>query len=344
MNTGSTFEQNQLEKILVGVFNPKEKKAPIPLRRARPKVVVLAGPTASGKTEMGLFLSNALRGEIISADSMQIYRGMDIGTAKATPQQQALVPHHLIDIRSVRESFNVVDFYHEARHYCEKLSSHNVVPIVVGGSGFYIHTLLYGPPNGPPSIPEVRKALEEEANRLGIDKLYERLVALDKNYAESITPHDRQKIIRALEIITLSGNSVSVLPWKERNMYSGYDFRCWFIHRSRENLYHRIEKRCDEMIEKGLLKEIASLEENGLKENLSASQSIGYRQGLEYLQTNRKEEDYDEFIRNFKQASKRYVKRQFTWFRRESQFRWLDLELHDLETAVDIIIQDYKRN
>lgn len=343
MGTGSTFEQVQLEKIFVKAFHPREKKSPIPLKRIRPKVIVIAGPTACGKTEISLLLAQALRGEIISADSMQVYRGMDVGTAKATPYQRTLVPHHLIDIRNIQDEFNVVDFYYEARHCCEKLCCHDSIPIIVGGSGFYIHTFLYGPPNGPSSIPEVRKALEAEVDRLGVQALYQRLKDQDPNYASTITEHDRQKIIRALEIITLSGNRVSALPWKGRNASLGFDFRCWFFHRSRENLYKRVEERCDEMLQQGFLSEISTLEQNGLKKNPSASQAIGYRQGLDFLKTDRSEEEYEKFVLLFKQASRRYIKRQFTWFRKESLFRWLDLDLHDPETIVDIIVQDSKR-
>lgn len=344
MSAGPTFEQDELEKILVGVFKPEYQKAPIPIKQKKKKVVVLAGPTASGKTEMSLMLGQALRGEVISADSMQVFRGMDIGTAKATPQQRSFLPHHLIDIRNINETFNVLDFFQEARHFCEKLCAFNHVPLVVGGTGFYIHALLYGPPNGPPSVPEVRKAIEKEAERLGINTLYERLKMQDPVYANTLTNNDKQKIIRALEIITLTGDPVSRLSWKERNVSLNYDFRCWFIHRNREELYRRVEERCDKMIENGLLNEINELEKNGLRNNHSASQAIGYRQGLEYLASPQTEKDYNYFIEKFKQASRNYVKKQFTWFRREPLFRWLDLDLHDMETGVDIIVQDFKRN
>lgn len=344
MGTGSAFGQEQLEKILVGAIRPREKKAPTLLKRQHPKVIILSGPTACGKTEMSLHLAQALRAEIISADSMQVYKGMDIGTAKATNYQRRLVPHHLIDICNIDQPFNVVDYYNHAYHCCRNLSLHNVVPLVVGGSGFYLHSLIYGPPNGPAPIPEVRKALESEADRLGIETLFERLKEQDPIYAESITAHDRHKIIRGLEIITLTGNRVSSLQWKKRQVSMNFDFRCWFIHRSRENLRQRVDARCDEMIESGLLNEISELKKQGLENNSSASQAIGYRHGLEYLKSHQTEEDFSKFVRDFKQASKRYVKRQFTWFRKELSFKWIDLELHDMETAADIIIQDYKRN
>mgnify|MGYP006414360579 CR=1 FL=1 len=343
MSAGSVFEQGQLEKILVGAFKPKEQKAPIPLKQKKRKVLVLAGPTAVGKTEMSLLLARALGGEIISADSMQVYRGLDIGTAKATWQQRACVPHHLLDIRDVHETFNIVDFYYEARHCCEKLVANDVVPIVVGGAGFYIHSFLYGPPNGPPSVDEVRKALEKEAERSGIDFLYERLCKQDPEYAATITSHDRQKIIRALEIMTLTGNTVSRLAWNQRKVSLNYDFRCWFVHRSRDSLYERVDMRCDMMLADGFLREVEEYESAGIREHPSISQAIGYRQALEYLDSPRTIDDYDEFVRLFKQSSRRYVKKQFTWFKKEPIFRWLDLDLHDTETAVDIMAQDFKR-
>ncbi len=156
-------------------------------------------------------LAQAIDGEIISADSMQVYKGMDIGTAKALPEERLLVPHHLIDIRQIHESFNVVDFYYEARQACQQIFDRGNVPIVVGGSGFYLHTLLYGPPSGPPSVPELRLSLEEEMERLGSEILFERLHQLDPQYAKTITKNDKQKIVRALEIMALTNKKVSKL-------------------------------------------------------------------------------------------------------------------------------------
>ncbi len=256
MSTGSTFEQKEIGKILVNIFQPKEEKDPLALKQKKKKAIILAGPTAAGKTETSLFLCHMLRGEVLSVDSVQVYRGMDIGTAKATTQQRKLVPHHLLDIRDIHEPFNMVDFYHEARHCCDKLITHDTVPIFVGGSGFYLHALLYGPPKGPPSMPKVRQALEEEASRLGIESLYKRLQQQDPKYAATLTSKDRQKIIRALEIITLTHLPVSNLSWRERAPSPLYNFRCWFLHRSRKNLYERAENRCDQMLKDGFLDEV----------------------------------------------------------------------------------------
>ena len=216
---------------------------------------------------------------------MQVYRGMDIGTAKPTLEERALVPHHLIDIREVTDNFNVVDFYYEARHSCQIVTERDNVPIFAGGSGFYIHSLLFGPPSGPPSVPELRKGLEEEIEKYGSEILYERLRQLDPHYAATITKNDKQKIVRALEIITLTGKKVSKLSWKSRHRPQNYDFHCWFLYRPKEHLYRRIEKRCEKMLQDGFLEEVKALVNLGIKTNPSASQAIGYRQALDYLET-----------------------------------------------------------
>lgn len=330
-----------IERLFTGFAIEARKQIPENLQKPKKKVILLAGPTGCGKTSFALSLAEQIQGEIVSADSMQVYRGMDIGTAKATPQERAHIPHHLIDIRNVTESFNVVDFYYEARHCCQQVHAHEAVPIITGGSGFYIHSLLYGPPSGPPSVPELRKNLEEEIETFGPDKLYEKLRQLDPQYAASITRNDKQKIVRALEIIMLTNKKVSKLSWRSRHRPLNYDFRCWFLFRPKEHLYHRIEKRCEKMLADGFLDEVQTLIKEGLLENNSASQAIGYRQAIEYLQGSQSREEYLTFVKHFKQASRNYAKRQFTWFRRERLFRWLDLDLHDQEVALEMIKQDF---
>ncbi len=280
-------------------------------------------------------------GEIISADSMQIYRGMDIGTSKIPPEEREGIPHHLIDIKDITESFNVVDFYFDASHACQFILAQGHVPIIVGGSGFYIHSLLYGPPSGPPPIPELRKALEDEMEEIGAEAMFEKLKLQDPHYASTITKNDKQKIIRGLEIIALTRKKVSRHPWKSRTKPLGYNFHCWFLHRPKEVLYRGIEKRCEKMLQNGFLEEVKALISRGLMENSSASQAIGYRQAIEYLHSAQTPEDYRQFVTSFKQASRNYAKRQFTWFKKEPMFRWLDMELHDQEVALDMIIQDY---
>ncbi len=325
----------------LGAILPLEKKIK-DVKRIKPqKVILIAGPTACGKSDLSLILAKLVKGEIISADSMQVYRGMDIGTAKVSEEDQARIPHHLIDIRNIQEQFNVVDFYFEARQCIDSILARDRVPIVVGGSGFYFRSLIYGPPSGPPAISHVRDALEEELNRLGSQALYDRLKELDPVYAATITANDRHKVIRALEIITLTGEKVSKNQWERKKPLPDYDFHAWFIHRPREVLYPSIDARCENMLEGGLIDEVKELEKQGLSMNPSASQAIGYRQCLDFLKTSQSELEYKKFVRKFKTASRHYAKRQFTWFRKEPLFHWLDVDVHDLETAAEMIAQEF---
>lgn len=316
------------------ILNPEKKK----------RILVIAGPTAAGKTQLSLSLAQAIGGEIVSADSCQVYRGMDIGTAKASPEERTLVAHHLIDFLDLDDPFNVAEFYKEVQGAFREISSRGNVPIVVGGSGFYIHALLYGPPNGPPSVPEVRELLEKQMDELGADVLYERLQILDPDYAATISEGDRNKIIRALEIMALSEKKVSDIPKADKLQEQDYDFRCWFIYYSRERLYSRIEMRCDEMLQKGFLEEVKELDRQGLRGNTSAAQAIGYRQALEFLDSGQTKQDYEDFVTKFKKASRHYAKRQFTWFRKEPLFRWLNIDEYPTERLKELILQDFEQN
>ncbi len=307
------------------------------------RVLIIAGPTAAGKTQLSLSLAAALGGEIISADSMQVYRGMDIGTAKASAEERASIAHHLVDICEIDQPFNVAQFYqHVQDAFCEITARENV-PIVVGGSGFYIHALLYGPPSGPPSNREVRELLERQMRDLGPEVLYERLQMFDPEYAATISEFDRHKIIRALEIMALSERRVSDFPKPDRLQEQEYDFRCWFVYYPKETLYTRIEMRCEEMVRKGFLDEVRALELKGLRNNLSASQAIGYRQALEFLASPQSAADLELFMSQFKKSSRHYAKRQFTWFRKEPLFRWLNLEEHSLERLKELVLQDFEQ-
>lgn len=341
MQSETTLETQEIERIFLGLAVEARKQIPSTIQRPKKKIIVIAGPTACGKSDISLQLAQVIGGEIVSGDSMQVYLGMDIGTSKATKHDMELVPHHLIDIRNVTDPFNVVDFYYEARHSCQIILSRENIPIIVGGSGFYLHSLIYGPPSGPPSVPELRKSLENEIEKVGSEALFKKLEQLDFEYARTITKNDKQKIVRALEIIELTGSKVSKLSWKSRKKPQNYDFRCWFFYRPKENLYKRIEKRCDKMVADGLLDEVKNLVQLGITQNSSASQAIGYRQALEYLASKQTKEDYQRFIEQFKQASRHYAKRQLTWFRKEPLFRWVDVEV-DHEMVIDLIKQDYE--
>lgn len=338
----TSIEVQELHSVYRGLSIQMQRSLLPALFRSKPRVIVIAGPTAVGKSAFALELAKALQGEIVSADSMQVYSNMDIGTAKPALVERMLVPHHLIDICPVKEAFNVVDFYHAATESCHAILERKHVPIVVGGSGFYLHALLYGPPMGPPSSPEVRADLDRELQQHGSLFLYEKLKAQDPEYAATITPNDKHKIIRALEIMVLTSDKVSMHPWTTREALGEFDFRCWFFYRPRQELYRRIDERCDCMLKDGFLAEVEALLKEGIEQNSSASQAIGYRQAINYLKTAHSPEVYADFVTQFKQASRRYAKRQLTWFRKEPLFRWLDVDMHDPEVALEMIMQDYK--
>lgn len=323
--------------------NPQSVKPQAPPYKK--KVIILSGPTATGKTELSLVLAKALGGEIISADSMQVYKGMDIGTAKVSEKEQQSIPHHLIDIKDIKDPFNVVEFCQKAKESIDSILSRNKVPIIVGGTGFYIHSLIYGPPEGPPADAEIREKLEADIKKFGPEPLYEKLASIDPTYAKTLTKGDRQKIVRALEIILITGKKVSDFSKTEDSWLSHeYNFRCWFVYLDKETLYPKIEKRCDEMLEAGFLDEVKELKALGLEKNLTASQAIGYKQALEYFETDRSEKTYLHFKEEFKKASRRYAKRQFTWFKKEPLFRWLDLETFGKARSVELILHDFENS
>lgn len=316
-------------------------KARIPTFHKKKRIIVIAGPTGVGKTQLSLMIARAIGGEIVSADSMQVYRGMDIGTAKVTAAERGSIRHHLIDSRDLDETFNVVEFYSEAMQAFKEIFARDHVPIVVGGTGFYIHSLIYGPPCGPASVPEVREKLEQEVDALGSLALYERLKKLDAEYAATITFRDRHKIVRALEIITLTNQKVSFFE-KACHISHEYDFRCWFVYTPKEVLYPKIEARCEQMLTSGFVQEVKQLDQEGLRNNTTAAQAIGYRQCLDFLTTAQTVEDWNQFVDLFKQASRRYAKRQFTWFRKEELFRWIDIGATGFDHTAEMIIQDYE--
>jgi len=309
-------------------------------KNKKKKVIVIAGPTAVGKSRIAIKIAKIIKGEIISADSMQVYRNMNIGTAKIDEKERREVMHHLIDICDISESFSIIDFYREAVEALKEIFLKERAAIVVGGSGFYIQALLYGPPCGPPPSLRIRKKLEEEIAKKGLFSLYEKLAILDPEYAATITENDKHKIIRALEIIAISKKRVSSFRISKDSKNSEYDFRSWVLHMPKDILYKRVEKRCEEMIKKGFIDEVKKLENEGIRKNKIASKAIGYKQCLDFLEKGLNEKD---FIENFKSKSKRYVKRQITWFLKDKNFRWLDLSKKKEENIIEYILQDYEQ-
>ena len=319
------------------------QKEKIILSQQKPRIIVIAGPTGVGKTDLAISIAQILHGEVISADSMQVYRGMNIGTAKPSLEERQNIIHHLMDVKEITEDFNVVEFFQKAHQACRDIICKSKVPLLVGGSGFYIHTFLYGPPQGPASDKKVRQYLQEQMDLMGVEVLFERLQMLDPAYAATISPHDSHKIIRALEIIAITKRPVSSFPKpvKEKNRY--YDTRDWFLYYPKEILFPRLDKRCDQMIANGFIEEVEQLEKQGLRDNPIASQAIGYKQCLEFLQSDRSAQEKEKFILNFKKATRKYVRRQFTWFRQEKDFRFINLAEISVDKAKEYILQDYEQ-
>jgi len=321
---------------------PNEKFEACETLLKKKKVIVIAGPTAAGKTDLSIELCKLINGQVISADSMQVYRGLDIGTAKATIDQQKKITHHLIDIRDIDEPYNVAAYVRDAGEVISHMLSEDTVPVVVGGNGFYIHSLLYGGPLGPSPDPVVRASLEDDLQKFGVELMFDKLRQLDPEYANTITVQDKHKIIRALEIIQVSNKKVSDYPKSNYDINKApYEFLCYFIYYPKPLIYHRIEQRCDLMLEDGLLHETIQMINKGLLNNSSAKNAIGYRQVLDYLETNKDDAAYRHFVSEFKKASRHYAKRQFTWFRREPAFRWVDMSQITQQQLISDIITDF---
>lgn len=315
-----------------------EQKQKIEEDSCKPPVIIIAGPTAVGKSAFAMQAAKLFSGEIISADSVQVYRGMDVGTAKPSLQDRKEVVHHLVDLVPVTEPLNMAVFGELAKEAIYSTLARGKVPIVVGGSGFYLRSLMRGSPPGPSADPFVRAHIEEELERLGTGVLYANLQKLDPCYAATISCADRQKIVRAFEIMILSQKKVSDHKWQEN---SPFRFCPFFFVRDREVMYRRIEQRCDMMLQQGLLQEVQYLLKDGLLENPSAASAIGYRQCLEFLKSDQTPEAVKNFIVQFKQVSRRYAKRQLTWFKKEPQFAWLDLDKMSFQEVLDRVIDEY---
>lgn len=287
-------------------------------------VIIIAGPTAVGKTEITLELTKQLGGEIISADSMQIYRRMDIGSAKPSAAELAAVPHHLIDVVDPDQAFSVADFQALATAALRDILARDRVPVVSGGTGLYINSLLYQMDfSGTASDDTYRKTLEEYARTEGAEALYQRLVKLDPEGAAAIHPNNIKRVIRALEINEVGGvNKGDFARKPEPNREFSFIFVC--LTRSRSELYDRINQRVDLMLSAGLVDEVRALGESGFHRGLQSMQGIGYKELLEWLEG---QQTYDEAVNSIKQNSRNYAKRQITWFKRYNEAHWLDLSV-----------------
>lgn len=307
------------------------------------KLLVIAGPTASGKTALSIAVAQRLNGEIVSADSMQIYRGMDIGTAKATPEERATVPHHMLDFLLPMENYSVSRYVEEASAVCEDILSRGKLPIVTGGTGLYIDALLAGQHFAGLSGEDgsLRETLNLDYDRLGGEEMLRRLAEADPARAEKLNPGDRRRIVRALEVFNLTGETISVHDARTREQAPAYHSLYTVLEfRDREKLYQRIEQRVDRMYQAGLLEEVRELEQLGLPKESTCLQAIGYRQALQVL---RGELDRDEAVRNTKQATRRYAKRQLTWFRRHVEALRLYADELSPDEMVDRVCDAFER-
>ena len=286
------------------------------------RLIVIVGPTAVGKSALALQLAKCIGGEIVSGDSMCVYRGMDIGTAKPSREERNLTPHHLIDIKDPAEPFSVVEFQQLAGEAINQINQRGKLPILVGGTGLYIQALLEGYQFSPTGKTPLRTTLAAsdvaDQNGTPTEKLYQQLTGLDPISAARIHPHDRKRILRALEVTTTENRPLS----SSKSATLQYDCLVFGLSMDRQELYRRIELRVDNMVEQGLPAEVAALLDKGLASNTTALQAIGYKEFVACMQENLPQETAINLI---KQSSRRYAKRQLTWFRRMPYLEWIDL-------------------
>lgn len=290
-------------------------------------LVILTGPTAVGKTALSIALAKSIGGEIISADSMQVYRRMDIGSAKITREEMAGVPHHLIDVLEPTEEFNVVVFQKLAKQAVGEIYGRGHIPIVVGGTGFYIQALLYDidfTENDEDTA--LRKALEEQVCREGPEVLYERLRAVDPESCESIHAHNIKRVIRAIEFYEKTGKKISEHNREQRQNASPYHFAYFVLTDSRDRIYQRINERVDLMMAQGLAEEVRALRESGCRRDMVSMQGLGYKEILSALEG---EISMEEAVYLIKRDTRHFAKRQLTWFRREKEVIWIDKTVFD---------------
>lgn len=288
-------------------------------------MVILTGPTAVGKTELSIKLAEKTGGEIISADSMQVYRYMDIGSAKIKEEEKRNIPHHLIDVLTPEEEFNVYTFQQMAKEALKGIYERKKMPVIVGGTGFYIQALLYNvefePQNETSRDDTIRKRLEKLAAEEGNSVLYEMLKEKDPGAAESIHENNLKRVIRALEFYELNGMPISEHNKKQREKEAAYN-ACYFVlNDEREKIYERIDSRVDKMMEAGLLEEVKRLKEKGCHKDMVSMQGLGYKELLSYLNG---ECTLAEAVCLIKQDSRHFAKRQLTWFRRERDVIWIN--------------------
>jgi tRNA dimethylallyltransferase len=303
----------------------------------KPKLVIVFGPTAAGKSDLVLKLASRLNAEVINADSQQVYRQMDIGTAKPSKAELAKVPHHLIDVVDPDEEFNVARYRELAMASAEDIQSRGKQVIVSGGTGLYIKALTQGLFVGPGQDARIRETLNAEAEANGLSSLYQRLERVDSSATSWIHPNDRQRIIRALEVYQLTGKPIS--EWQKEHAFreSGFATLKIGLDRQRAELYERINQRCDQMIDAGLVHEVKELFDKGYSSHLNSLRSVGYKHvGLFLMGRLRLEEA----VHLMKRDTRRLAKRQLTWFRRDEEIHWFhpERQAQEIHQAIDSFI------
>lgn len=296
--------------------------------------MAIVGPTGSGKSRLGLYLAKEWAGHIISADSVQVYRGLNIGTAKPTIEERRLVPHHLVDILDPDETFSAAHFRLQASAIIRDLRARGIPVFVVGGTGLYLKALCRGIFQGPSGSPDFRRSLREAAHKQGIEKLYMELKKVDPVAASRIHPRDRSRIIRALEVYHETGRPIS--SFQKNHGFADQDFEVLKIGLSfpRNDLYRRIEARVDRMLEQGWIQEVQGLLNQGLSPCAKSLQSLGYKRIVSFLQG---KENFEELALCIKTDTRRYAKRQLTWFRADPEILWFRGDLEDIDTIRMIV-------
>ena len=302
------------------------------------KVIVISGPTASGKTALSIELAKKIDGEIISADSMQIYKDMDIGTAKPDEEEKQGIKHYLMDYISPEQRYSVAQFKKDATDAIEEILKKGKMPIIAGGTGLYIDSLIYGIEYQEIEIDEeYRKKLEEIVEKQGLEILYKKANEIDIEAMKKISPNDKKRIMRILEIYHATGKTKTEQDEESRKKGIKYDYKVFTINMNREKLYERINKRVDTMIEKGLIEEVKKLEKK-YNRFPTAMQGLGYKEVVDYIEGKYTKE---EMIEKIKMESRRYAKRQLTWFRKNKEAIWLDAtqtKEHNIQQILETII------
>jgi tRNA dimethylallyltransferase len=299
-------------------------------------LICIVGPTAVGKTEIAIQLAQHLDAEIVSLDSRQIYRGMDIGTAKPTLDQRGAVLHHLIDCVDVDQPFSVAEYQRLADTAIKEIRERGKRTMAVGGAGLYFRGIIDGLFDGPGADAEIRSKLQREADEHGNVALHERLRRCDPETANRVHPNNLVRVIRALEIYELTGKPISSLQQQWKMNEPRYLFRAFGLNMPRETLYQRIEERVNRMVEAGLIEEVKGLLDQGCPRNCVAMQSFGYKELIDYLDGKR---TLDEAIALLKQNTRRFAKRQLTWFRNDPRIEWLDTsQFSSIDGIVDNLL------